>query len=153
MRRDKRTGTPRKRAWRKPSAPSGECPQCHTFRLRLHKDHIVPKWSGGSDTPDNWQFLCANCHEDKTAIEQQSAEYRAHVSNRYLGMVRKPLTPEHREKLRLANLGRKPTLSAERNRKISAAMLGRKKSPEHCAAISRAKLGKPRRKLWPIFVS
>jgi hypothetical protein len=32
----------------------------------LHRDHIVPRRKGGGDEPANIQYLCANCHEDKT---------------------------------------------------------------------------------------
>lgn len=53
---------------RRPRAkrPSGPCQKCGTVRRSLHREHIVPRWKGGSDEPDNIQWLCANCHEDKT---------------------------------------------------------------------------------------
>lgn len=51
--------------------PSGECTKCQSWRYSLHRDHIIPKFKGGSDTPDNWQYICANCHEDKTREERK----------------------------------------------------------------------------------
>jgi len=36
------------------------------WRYALHRDHILPKFKGGTDDPSNIQLLCANCHEDKT---------------------------------------------------------------------------------------
>lgn len=51
--------------------PSGDCPLCGTFRSRLQKDHITPKFKGGLDTPENIQYICANCHQDKSAIENK----------------------------------------------------------------------------------
>lgn len=48
---------------------SGECVKCGTYRKSLHHDHIVPRFLGGTDDPDNIQMLCANCHEDKTRVD------------------------------------------------------------------------------------
>ena len=45
---------------------SGNCQRCGTPRRSLHRDHILPRWKGGGDEPANIQWLCANCHEDKT---------------------------------------------------------------------------------------
>jgi hypothetical protein len=45
---------------------SGNCVICGTWRYSLHRDHIVPKFKGGSNELENIQLLCANCHEDKT---------------------------------------------------------------------------------------
>ena len=55
--------------------PSGNCPKCGTWRYSLHWDHIVPRFKGGVDTPDNIQLLCANCHEDKTRLDFKGAEF------------------------------------------------------------------------------
>jgi 5-methylcytosine-specific restriction enzyme A len=56
---------------RRPRAkrPSGPCQSCGTIRRSLHRDHIVPRWKGGTDDPENIQWLCANCHEDKTRYD------------------------------------------------------------------------------------
>ena len=45
---------------------SGNCVKCGTYRISLHRDHILPKSLGGSNDPSNIQLLCANCHQDKT---------------------------------------------------------------------------------------
>jgi hypothetical protein len=58
---------------------AGNCQRCGTLRWRLDKDHIVPKLFGGTDDPSNIQWLCQNCHCDKTFLEDkihQSEEYR-----------------------------------------------------------------------------
>jgi hypothetical protein len=49
---------------------SGPCPKCGTFRERLQRDHIIPRFKGGTDASENIQHLCANCHEDKTRVER-----------------------------------------------------------------------------------
>lgn len=49
--------------------PSGPCQICGIQRLSLHRDHIIPRWRGGGDEPENIQWLCANCHEDKTRVD------------------------------------------------------------------------------------
>lgn len=51
--------------------PFGLCRKCHMFRHRLHRDRIIPGFRGGAYTPENVQYLCANCHEDKSKVEQQ----------------------------------------------------------------------------------
>lgn len=53
---------------RRPRArrPSGPCQSCGTHRKSLHREHIVPRWKGGTEDPENIQWFCANCHEDKT---------------------------------------------------------------------------------------
>jgi 5-methylcytosine-specific restriction endonuclease McrA len=45
---------------------SGYCKHCGIWRKSLHRDHIIPKCKGGIEDPSNYQYLCANCHEDKT---------------------------------------------------------------------------------------
>ena len=37
-------------------------------------DHIIPKWKGGSDHPDNLQALCPCCHRHKTDHERIERE-------------------------------------------------------------------------------
>ena len=74
---------------------SGHCVKCRCWRKHLHRDHIVPKWKGGSDTPDNWQWLCANCHEDKTYEERATPEYKTMQS----ALFKARATPEFRKKI------------------------------------------------------
>ena len=51
----------------------GKCRSCGTER-RMHRDHIVPKSLGGSDNDSNIQYLCANCHEDKTVAQNSEVQ-------------------------------------------------------------------------------
>ena len=60
-----------------PKYKSGECVKCGIWRQSLHRDHIIPKFKGGTDDHLNIQRLCANCHEDKTREDEKDPEYRA----------------------------------------------------------------------------
>jgi len=33
--------------------------------INVERDHIIPKYQGGSDDPTNWQPLCAKCNASK----------------------------------------------------------------------------------------
>lgn len=59
---------------------SGNCVKCGTYRKALHRDHIVPKSIGGSNSDDNIQWLCANCHEDKSLAEASMIQHHPIVS-------------------------------------------------------------------------
>ena len=37
------------------------------IRAAVTPDHIIPLHKGGTDTDDNCQSLCAECHDSKTA--------------------------------------------------------------------------------------
>lgn len=50
---------------------SGNCETCGLFRERLQRDHKIPVFEGGVDSDDNFQWLCANCHQDKTREDQK----------------------------------------------------------------------------------
>ena len=39
----------------------------------FHIDHTVPLWQGGSDNTDNMSAMNPQCHNRKTAMENQSA--------------------------------------------------------------------------------
>lgn len=74
-----------------------------------------------------------------------SLETREKMRLAKLGKKRGPNPPEWNDKIRAALTGR--TLSKEHVRKHADRMRGRKmppRTPEHCEAIRRAKLGKPR---------
>lgn len=142
---------------RKPQA--GFCCKCALSREHLHRDHIQPTWSGGPNIPENWQWLCANCHEDKTYLERATPEYRAFQSGQMKTRMLSPearakisegvrianltrvWTPEAREKCGLASKGK--VRSPEVRAKISAGNKGKPKSPAHKEALRAAHLGKP----------
>lgn len=73
-------------------------------------------------------------------------------------MFGKPLAPEHREKIRAAKVGRPGTRlgikhSPESREKMRLAHLGKKLSPETCEKMRKAKTGKPtiqRGKPWSV---
>jgi 5-methylcytosine-specific restriction protein A len=54
----------------------GICNVCGHHR-RLQRDHIVPKWQGGTDDPSNFQDICYDCHAEKTVREFASPEWAA----------------------------------------------------------------------------
>lgn len=149
---------------------SGNCGLCGTFRETLHKDHVIPKWAGGVDDNSNWQYICANCHEDKTRRENSSPEFKAIVAARHkghkwtdaqrtahsarqLGKPRgsyknkgRPLSLEHRAKVAAA------WQTPEARERVRQWMSGKKfgkRSPEVCAKIKAALKGKLCRKRKP----
>ena len=129
---------------------SGPCLKCGVWRHSLHRDHVVPKWKGGSDDPSNFQYICANCHEDKTREEFTGRKFSdAHKAK--IRASRQVISDKTREKLRQASTGR--IVSPETRAKIRASNLacynspskralgnlgntGRKFSAEHCRKIS-----------------
>lgn len=138
---DKRRGRIRPHKKSRATAKAGNCLVCGIFRGRLHKDHIIPSWRGGSNTPENWQYICANCHQDKTVAEIQSPEYRDYLSLKFTGTTRGPMPLETRARISAAMRGRNPVISIERNHKISKALTGRTLSLSHREALSKAGLG------------
>jgi 5-methylcytosine-specific restriction endonuclease McrA len=46
-------------------APSGVCPYCGRWVLKLTKDHIVPKSRGGKTVPENIIWVCMDCNFSK----------------------------------------------------------------------------------------
>ena len=104
--------------------PSGNCPKCGSWRQSLHRDHILPKYKGGSDAEDNVQYICANCHEDKSRLDLQGKP-----GNR----VGKKNSAEHRRKQREGMLAawRRPETRA----RLVTGLLAAWKEPEVRARI------------------
>jgi 5-methylcytosine-specific restriction endonuclease McrA len=49
-----------------------DCVLCgHRLGAQFHIDHRVALCNGGEDGLDNLQAICANCHADKTAVDNQ----------------------------------------------------------------------------------
>lgn len=120
---------------------SGYCsnPKCGTWRHSLHRDHIVPKFRGGSDEPSNIQLLCANCHEDKTRADMTNPPADL-VARRAAGRRGKLHSEEAKAKMRAWHTGK--VLSAEHKAKIAAAMVGRVYSEETIEKMRAAQSGK-----------
>jgi hypothetical protein len=61
----------------------GNCSLCGVWRNTLHRDHIIPRCKGGTEDPSNFQYICANCHEDKTRSDLKgrpiSSEFKTHL--------------------------------------------------------------------------
>jgi hypothetical protein len=139
---------------------SGSCLKCSTFRRTLHRDHIIPRWKGGLDNELNYQYICANCHEDKTFDERASQEYRDFVSKqssermlsaRARARISKAVreanakrvwTPEMRAKCARPGVKRVP-FTEEHKARISVSKTGVKLTKRHRDALSRAHQGKP----------
>ncbi len=125
---------------RKPKK-SGDCVKCGIFRKSLHRDHVVPKCKGGTDDESNIQWLCANCHEDKT---------REDFTGFNLTPNRKPYSDETRAKISAGNKGK--IITVEHRAKTSAALKGKpstrgtgwKHTEEARAKINAAQIGVPK---------
>ena len=105
------------------------CERCEIEYPFLQLEHIVPRHAGGTDDPENWQWLCPNCHVLKTRTEDP----------------RPVVSLETREKLRLSMVGNqhragKPQTDDER-RKKSEALKGRPKSAEMRQKLSVTRTG------------
>lgn len=56
------------------------CEQCEArglVVLATQRDHRIPLTEGGTDTEDNEQALCHDCHEAKSLQERLLAQRRA----------------------------------------------------------------------------
>ena len=56
----------------KPCAKCGAPAEC--------VDHIIPVACGGTDKPENIQFLCKSCHKEKTQEERESGVWYSNKS-------------------------------------------------------------------------
>ncbi len=52
---------------------AGQCEGCGSTDVPLQCDHIRGDAAGGTDSPDNAQMLCLDCHGRKTQDEAQAA--------------------------------------------------------------------------------
>jgi hypothetical protein len=145
----------------------GNCQKCGMQRPYLQRDRIVPGFLGGIYEPSNIQYLCANCHEDKTRAElsgikrskeakekmRSAALGRHHTEeakkkigeaskgNQYaLGNVNGPRPEEVKEKIREKMIG--IPHSEERKANQAAAAQNRFSDPEKKAAWYAARWGK-----------
>ncbi len=124
---------------------SGSCKACGVWRETLHRDHIIPKWAGGLNTEDNYQFLCANWHEDKTLKERRSPEGRAHLGE---CMRKRMLSARARKRISKAvkAANRRRVWTDEMKARVGADRIGVKRPPftaEHRANMSKKSKGRP----------
>ena len=100
---------------------SGNCPKCGVYREFLAVDHIVPRWKfragivfGDPECNSNIQYICDNCHADKTRIEMETEnpskrpESREKIKEGIKRTGWKP-TEEWRAKQSLSHKGLKPS--------------------------------------------
>lgn len=116
----------------------GVCEYCQIERRARHQDHIIPRWQGGADDVANYQYLCANCHQDKTLDEQQSEAYAVFISKRLKIALS---LPGIKAKVGIASQ-RSWADPISRQRRITG-MTGKIRTPEHCENIRKALTGKP----------
>ena len=116
--------------------PQGHCPQCGTWRKRLQRDHIVPRADGGTNDQANIQWLCANCHEDKTIYEQSLRRLTAEQRAKQIAQLKKPRprTAEWNERISASIRARNAVTG-------NADRLGRKHTDEAKAKLRESKLG------------
>ena len=98
-------------------AKSGTCVFCGCWRKSLHRDHIWPKYKGGSEDDSNIQLLCANCHEDKTRIDLKGRLGNKRKRPDFVSPMKRP---EVAAKVSKALLGKKRPDVGIRNQKKGA---------------------------------
>jgi len=115
---------------------SGIC-KCGVYRDSLERDHIIPRWkfvqglvTGDFEDPSNIQYLCANCHKDKTREDLRGFKHSQETRSR----LASTWTPERRkqtsDRMRLHNPGTRwnkgLSPSVETREKIRVALTGRR---------------------------
>jgi hypothetical protein len=100
----------------------GNCQHCGIYRWTLHRDHIEPVALGGSDDEENIQYICANCHEDKTR------EDIIRIAKERPGLMGGATwTEEMKEKVRQSNLKAWTPEKREEHRRIQKEAWARRK--------------------------
>jgi uncharacterized protein YdaU (DUF1376 family) len=51
--------------WDEMKRTYGRCLRCKSTTAKLCRDHVIPRYQGGADTPQNWQPLCPSCNSSK----------------------------------------------------------------------------------------
>jgi group I intron endonuclease len=117
----------------------------------LHKNKILQNaWNKGASFTfhvlEKFEFITlADLQKVEQSYLDRLQPFRSrgyNICSSVIGPVavkRKPCTPEHRQKLRIAALGRKQ--SQETKDKCRVANLGKPHSPERCRAISEGRKG------------
>ena len=108
---------------------SGNCENCGTYRELLQRDHIIPVHRGGIGAKENIQYLCANCHEDKTRLE---------LSELAKGRT---FSEEHKRKIGLARKGK--TFTDEHKENLAISLRNKLSQPEVRENMRNSHLGKP----------
>lgn len=150
-----------RRAWSKrhyggrPNDPSqiqivaSDLAESDALQLEMFLIHIYGRADKGTgclwNRTDGGEFTSAFRGNCGSKGRKHSAEAKEKMRLAKLGRKRGPNPAEWNNKISASLMGR--TLSEDHVRKHADAMRGRKmppRSPEHCEAIRRAKLGKPR---------
>jgi hypothetical protein len=104
----------------------------------------VPLAKGGTDDPKNIQYLCQNCHHDKTHLEDKINFWlgRKHSleTRRKISLSKKGSSNTLKAVAASADVRRGKSLSAEHKSKISARGKGQKRTETTCLNIRIAKL-------------
>jgi 5-methylcytosine-specific restriction protein A len=56
------------------------CQSCHKTIANGEVDHIIPLHLGGRDSSHNMQWLCVQCHKEKTTKEGSNRGYGGVIS-------------------------------------------------------------------------
>jgi len=120
---------------------SGRCEKCNKWRKIRHRDHKKPKALGGSENRCNIQWLCANCHEDKTQDDWMRPAFRAKRSADMEACWRRP---SYRKKMphkdpKWRNNQRKATKAKWRDPAFRAKQIASRNSTEHRRILKRNK--------------
>jgi 5-methylcytosine-specific restriction endonuclease McrA len=123
---------------------SGNCELCGVFRKHLDRDHIIPRWKGGGEEKENIQFICQNCHKDKSCEDARGCKFSEESRAKMRASSRKfwdsPRSAEARKNIseatKLRPSPRKGVKASKETReRLRVSHLGNKHSPEAKAKI------------------